>query len=183
MSKHSFHLFHIGASSSLYGGLPQVRLQPLDGVLRAAARMIGGVPKFGQISEFMRDIHSGGSLSGSAFTIGSPPFGIVSLALRLLTDTYWNSLTWLRPALAENLFARPPEVILWCLMLAQPLNSIGPSKLWVPLLRTVSHRSEIRSLPRDLSSSFYKLLKAFFLPGLGARLSSYLEVALYKFHR
>ena len=41
--------------SSLYCGLPQVRLQPLDGVLRAAARMIGGVPKFGHISDFMRD--------------------------------------------------------------------------------------------------------------------------------
>src|SRR6218665_4020345 len=41
--------------SSVYCGLPQVRLQPLDGVLRAAARMIGGVPRFGHISEFMRD--------------------------------------------------------------------------------------------------------------------------------
>src|SRR6218665_3425578 len=41
--------------SSLNCGLPQVRLQPLDGVLRSAARMIGGVPKFGHISEFMRD--------------------------------------------------------------------------------------------------------------------------------
>ena len=34
---------------------PKLNLQPLDGVLRAAARMIGGVPKFGHISEFMRD--------------------------------------------------------------------------------------------------------------------------------
>src|SRR6218665_1984752 len=36
--------------SSLYCGLPQlpeVRLQPLNGVLRAVARMIGGVPRFG----------------------------------------------------------------------------------------------------------------------------------------
>ena len=41
--------------SSLYSDLPRVRLQPLDGVLRAAARMIGGVPKFGHISECMRD--------------------------------------------------------------------------------------------------------------------------------
>ena len=32
-----------------------VRLRPLDGVLRAAARLIGGVPKFGHIGEFMRD--------------------------------------------------------------------------------------------------------------------------------
>src|SRR6218665_1709145 len=41
--------------SSLYCGFPQVRLQLLDGVLREPARMIGCVPKFGHISEFMRD--------------------------------------------------------------------------------------------------------------------------------
>ena len=43
-----------------------------------------------------------------------------------------------------------------------------------------SLRSEIRSLPWDLSSSFYKLLKLLFSPGpgLAAHLSSYLEVAL-----
>src|SRR6218665_677542 len=34
---------------------PYVRLRPLDGVLRAAARMIGDVPKFGHIGQFMRD--------------------------------------------------------------------------------------------------------------------------------
>ena len=32
-----------------------VRLRPLDGVLRSAARLIGGVPKFGHIGEFMRN--------------------------------------------------------------------------------------------------------------------------------
>ena len=43
---------------------------------------------------------------------------------------------------------------------------------------------ELRSLPRDFSSSFYSLLKTFlFCPGLGVLLSSYLEGALYKFHR
>ena len=44
--------------SSLYCGLPQVRLRPLNGVLRAAARMIGGVPKFGHISDYMRDVRT-----------------------------------------------------------------------------------------------------------------------------
>src|SRR6218665_1335967 len=36
--------------------------------------------------------------------------------------------------MADNLFALPPEVILWCLMLAQPLNNIGPrpSHLKIP---------------------------------------------------
>src|SRR6218665_565343 len=53
---------------------------------------------------------------------------------------------------------------------------VGPSA-WLP--------SELRSLPRYLSSSFYKILKTLFStrPGLGVPLSSYLEVVLYKFHR
>jgi len=34
---------------------------------------------------------------------------------------------------------QPTEVILRYLMLARPLNIIGPSRLWVPLLVTVSH--------------------------------------------
>src|SRR6218665_2153691 len=41
--------------SSLCLGLPYVRLRHLDGVLRAAARLIGAVPKFGHIGELMRD--------------------------------------------------------------------------------------------------------------------------------
>jgi len=52
---HAFIVNHVDHCSSLYCGLPQVPLQPLDGVLRAAARMIGGVPRFGEFSEFMRD--------------------------------------------------------------------------------------------------------------------------------
>src|SRR6218665_1470227 len=52
---HAFIVNRLDHCSSLYCVLPQVRLQPLDGVLRATARMIGGVPKFGHISEFMRD--------------------------------------------------------------------------------------------------------------------------------
>src|SRR6218665_663719 len=42
--------------SSLYCGLPQVRLQPLNGVLSAAARMIGEVPRFGHITDYLRDV-------------------------------------------------------------------------------------------------------------------------------
>ena len=134
------------------------------------------------------EIHSTGSAftSGSAFTIGSQPlFGVVSLALRLLT--YWNFLPWLRLALPDNLFALPTEVILWCLMLAQLLNNVGPSRLWVSLeslLGTVSHPKSAlfhRICPAHFASS----LKLLFSPGPGleAPLSSYLEVALYKFHR
>src|SRR6218665_2023996 len=106
---------------------------------------------------------------GSAFSTGSPPlFGVVLLALLLLT--YFTSLPLHRRALVDNLSALPPEVTLWYFMLARPLSSIhvGSSRLWVPLLGTVSHPNSalfLRICP--MSSSFYKLLKKmFFSPGL-----------------
>jgi len=80
--------------SSLNCDLPQVRLQPLVGVLRVAVRIIGGVPKFGHISDFMRD-----TLHWLPVRQCIPPlFGIVSLALRLLT--------WLRTPFAVKYFLR-----------------------------------------------------------------------------
>jgi len=84
-SIHAFILNRLDyCSSSLYLGLPSVRLRPLDGVclLRAAARQIGDAPKFVHIGEFMPD-----SLPFISFH-GSPPHYRVStfyycLALRL----------------------------------------------------------------------------------------------------
>src|SRR6218665_231046 len=85
--------------------------------------------------------------------------------------------------LADNLSALPPEMILWYLMLAHSLNSIGTSRLWVPLLGTVSHLNStlFHVTCADRFTSFSKLL---FTPGPGMRvpLSSYPEVGLYKFH-
>src|SRR6218665_3073760 len=121
-------------------------------------------------------------MSGSTFTVGSPLFGFVSLALCLLT--YWTSSCSLRPALAENLSVLPPEVTFWCLMLGRPLSSIGPSRLWVPLLGTFSHLTS--ALFHGICPArFTSPLNLLFSPGsgLGAPLSSYLEVAIYKFHR
>src|SRR6218665_761160 len=89
-----------------------------------------------------------------------------------------------RPVLADNLFALLPEVILWCLMLAPPLNNIGPSRLCAPLFGIVSHLKS--ALFHGICGArFTSSLKLLFSPGpgLGAPLSSYLEVALYKFHR
>ena len=109
---------------------------------------------------------------------------VIRKLLRLKTCTKMTINSWLQPALADNLSALPPEVILWCLMLARPLNSTGPSRLWVPPLGTVSHLNS--TLFRGTSPvRFTSSLKLLFLPGPGLRapLSSYLEVALYKFHR
>jgi len=122
-------------------------------------------------------IHSAGSLSGSAFYTGSPPlFGIVSLALCLVT--YLTSSPLHRHVFADNLSALPPEVILWYLMLARLLN-----RLWVHLLVTISHLNSALFLG-ICSVRFKSSLKPLFLPkpGWERLLSSYLEVALYKFH-
>ena len=114
---------------------------------------------------------------------GSPSlFCVVSLALRLLIYQRSSSRLW--SALADNLSSRPTEVILWYLMLARPLSGIGCSRLWVPLLGTVSHLNYALFhgiCPVRFTSS----LKPLFSPGpwLGTPLSSYLEMALYKFHR
>jgi len=36
----------------------QIRLQPMDGVVRVAARMIVGVPKYGHISDYILQVIS-----------------------------------------------------------------------------------------------------------------------------
>src|SRR6218665_116019 len=53
---HAFIVNRADHCSSPYYGLAQVRLQPLDGFLRMADRMIGGVPKYDHISDYMPDI-------------------------------------------------------------------------------------------------------------------------------
>src|SRR6218665_299246 len=70
--------------SSLYCGLSQVRLQPLNGVLWAAARMIGGVPIGLAILQTTCGMYPTGFQFSSASTIGSHLLsGIVFLVTRL----------------------------------------------------------------------------------------------------
>jgi len=179
---HAFIVNRLDHCSSLYCGLPQVRLQPLDGVLREAARMIGSVHKFDHISDFIPDtLHWLPVRQRILYRLSS----IVWRCVLRIAPTYLLDLFTLhRRALADNLSALPPEVILWYLMLARPLNSIGHSRLWVPLLGTVSHLNSALFLgicPVRFTSSLKPLFSS--RPGLVAPLSSYIEVALYKFHR
>ena len=146
-------------------------------------RLLGWLAAFPSldISVNSCEIHSAGSLSGCAFTIGPQPlFGGVSLRLLNLLGLFiLTSYCTGRQSLAL-----PPEVILWSLMLAQPLMNIGPFRLWVPLFRIVFHLKS--ALFHGICPArFISFLKLLFSPGsgLGAPLSSYLEVALYKFHR
>ena len=61
---HAFLPNRVDLCSSLYCG----RLQPCDGVFRAAARMIGGASRFGHISDCMRDISFSMNATGDPST-------------------------------------------------------------------------------------------------------------------
>jgi len=50
---HAFVVSRLDYCSALYAGLPAVRVGCLDRVLRVAAHLIGRIPTFGQVSEFV----------------------------------------------------------------------------------------------------------------------------------
>jgi len=105
---HAFVSNRLDYCSSLYCGLPQVRLHPLEGVLRAAARLIGGVPKFGHISAFMRDVlHWLPVQQRIHYRVSS----IVWHCVLGRAPVYLRELFTLTSAsLVADLCARPPEV-------------------------------------------------------------------------
>ena len=53
---HAFVANRLDYCSSLYAGLPACRLACLDQVLHSAARVIGGIPKFGHVSKYKLDV-------------------------------------------------------------------------------------------------------------------------------
>src|SRR6218665_3240487 len=77
--------------------------------------------------------------------------------LHVATAYLSDHLSYLRPVRVGDRFTRPIVVTISYHVLTRPLNRIGPSgpSIWngLPL--------ELRSLPRDFSSSFYSLLKTF----------------------
>src|SRR6218665_3743399 len=138
----------------LYCGLPQVRRQPLDGVLRAAARMIGGVPKFGHISDFMRDALCWVSVRQHI--------------LYILSSIVWHCILGIAPTYLLDIF-----ILTSACSGRQSLLSASRGDFVVPHARTAIKRhtafsivgpsasnslpSELRSLSRDLSSSLQVL--------------------------
>src|SRR6218665_3304926 len=51
---HAFICSRVNYSSAIYAGVALAHVDQLQSVLNAAARLIGGIPKFGHISEFIR---------------------------------------------------------------------------------------------------------------------------------
>lgn len=155
---HAFILNRLDYCSSLCLGLPYVRLRPLDGVLRAAARLIGGVPKFGHIGEFMRD------------TLHWLP--VRQRILYRVSTIAWRCILGVAPVYLSELF-----VLSSSCPGRRSLRSASRGDYLIPRSYTATKQNrafsaagpsiwnglpfELRSLPRDFSSSFYSLLKTF----------------------
>src|SRR5678816_4153842 len=50
---HAFVCSRLDYCSSLYTGLPQVRLSSLERVFRSAALLVGSIPRYGSVSSYM----------------------------------------------------------------------------------------------------------------------------------
>src|SRR6218665_1248223 len=125
---------------------------------RAAARLIGGVPKFGHIGEFMRDILHW--------------LPVRQRILYRVSTIAWRCILGVAPVYLSELFV---------LSLSCPgqrsLRSASRGDYLIPRSYTAIKQNrafsvagptvwndlpfELRSLPRDFSSSFYSLLKTF----------------------
>src|SRR6218665_3630609 len=127
--------------------------------------MIGGVPKFGHISEFMRDtlhwlpvrqrIHYRLSTIVWRCVLGIVPTYLLELFILTLSCTGRQSL---RSASRGDFVVHHART---AFKQHRAFSIVGPSA-WNTL------PSEICSLPQDLSSSFYKLLKTFIFVGVWA---------------
>ena len=133
-------------------------MHPLEGVLRAAARLIGGVPKFGHISAFMRDV-----------------LHWLPVQQRIhyrVSSIVWHCVLGRSPVYLRELFTLTSAC-----SGRRSLRSASRGDFIVPHARSATRQrrafsivgpsfwnslpSDLRSLPRDLSESFYRLLKTF----------------------
>src|SRR6218665_3709819 len=151
----------------------------LNGVLRVAARMIGGVPVFRHMTDYIRDLlhclpvqqHTHYKISSIVWhcDLGNAPSYLLELFILTLACFGRRSLR----SASKGDFVVPRARI--ATRQKRAFSIVGLS-VWNGL------PSDLRSLPQDLSSSFYKLLKTLLLgrAWAGSALSSYLEGALYK---
>ena len=166
---HAFVTSWLDYCSTLYVGLPAVRLGSLERVIRTGTRLIGGIPRTGHVSAYMLDVlHWLPLQQRIMFRIGAMVWRcILGLAPAYLRDLCCptsgtrghSSLRSLEQGLLYVPFARTSTTQ------TRAFSVVGPS-VWngLPLSQ--------RLLPRILSDTFYSTLKTL--------LSSNLEGALYK---
>ena len=155
---HAFIANRLDYCSSLYFGLPQVRLNCIYRVMRAAARLVGRIPRFGHVSDYMRDVLH-----------WLPPQQRIFFRISSLV---WHCVLGTAPSYLQVLLTLTSS----CLGRSS-LRSASRGDFMVPHARTaiMQHRafsvvgpsvwnglpSDLRSLPRDLSSAFYRHLKTY----------------------
>ena len=165
--------------SSLYSGLPSGRLACLDRVLRSAARLIGRIPKFGHVSNYMLE------------TLHWLP--IRQRIVYRIASLVWRCQLGLAPSYLRDL-CRPVSGAQGSRSLRSSERGCSQSRLPAQLLCKIV-LSQWWAQPSGMGcpwncacfperSLTYSILtwKLFFLAVLesGAPLSSYLEEVLYK---
>ena len=155
---HAFVCSRLDYCSSLYVGLPQVRLNSLVRVLRSAARLVGGISRFAHVSAFMRDdLHWLPLQQRIAYRVSSIAWRcILSQAPSYLCELFTPvSVSLGRRSLRSA--ARGDYLVPFCrtaTMQRRAFSVVGPA-IWNGL------PAALRSLPRDSAGSFYRLLKTF----------------------
>ena len=164
---HSFVSARLDYCLSLYAGLPSGRLSSLDRILRAAARLIGHLPKFGHVTNYMLEVlhwlpvrqrieYRISSLIWRC-QLGLAPSYLLDLCRPVLSARTGRSL---RSAVREVLFVPFART---STMQSRAFSVVGPV-VWnaLPL--------ELRLFPRSLSDTFYKHLKTvlFVRTGVGS---------------
>ena len=153
---HAFISSRLDYCSTLYAGISKGRIGQLERVHRAAARLIGGIPKTGHVSAYMRDV---------LHWLPIPQritFRISSLV--------WRCLSGAAPLYLQELCS-PVVYRSTCRM----LRSVTQGLLVVPFSRTATMQQrafsvvgpttwndlplDLRLLSRNLNSTFYSTLK------------------------
>src|SRR6218665_3655495 len=144
--------------SSLYAVLPACRLGCLDRVLRSAARLIGGISKFGMSLNTCLMFYIG-SLLSSGFHIGLFPWsGAAYLVLLLFTFVSSVRTTVLHSAMSSRSLRSSQQGLLLVPFArtfakqSRAFSVVGPS-IWNGL------PSQLRIFPRALSPAFFSQLK------------------------
>ena len=156
---HAFVLSRLDYCSSVFVGLPRVRIESLERVHRAAARLIGGFAKKDHISQYMREV-----LHWLPFP-HRIAFRIASLVWRCLSGWAPSYLCELCRPISSSTGRRA-------------LRSSIHGDLLVPFARTATMQSRsfsvvgpstwnglplaIRQLPYNASPQFHQLLKTTF---------------------
>ena len=155
---HAFICNRLDYCSTLFYGLPLVRIRPLEGVLRAAARLIFGLSKYDHVSALMRDnLHWLPFRSRITFRVTSFAWrSVLGAAPTYLTRYFMPTAalpgrSCLRAAAKGDVMV--PFARTAC-MQKRAFSIVGPN-LWNALA------PEIKSLPYDQYASFYRLLKTY----------------------